>query len=418
MKVVLGHRDFRILLATRFASQVAEGAFLAGIFNAVVFLPESQDTVRGFAVATALTLLPFALLEPFAGVFVDRWPRRPILVVLPLVRAAAALLALPGIGGGVVFAGALIVFSGNRLFQATTTAVIPRVVGAAEERAQGPEQRPRDTLLFTANTIASVVGTVALFGGIAAGGFVAAAAGTWAVIALSGALWVVTSVVSSRLSSALPPQKAAGELRGELAAVMADLADGFRRIGRTPAALAPVLTVAVGQFLQVMVIAAVLVVMKESLGEGLVSFSGLVAAGGVGVFIGFLTAGALRSLMPSRLLIGAAFLLGFLALLPAVAGVDEIVLALTVGAVLLGVSYGWTRVPADTLAQQAVPDRYRGRVFTAIDLGFNTARVLGALAAAVVVPLLGPRGTIAALAVLFLLWAPVVPLWLRGGRGT
>ena len=66
------------------------------IFNAVVFLPESQNTVRGFAVATALTLLPFALLEPFAGVFVDRWPRRPILVVLPLVRAAAALLALPG----------------------------------------------------------------------------------------------------------------------------------------------------------------------------------------------------------------------------------------------------------------------------------------------------------------------------------
>ena len=223
-----------------------------------------------------------------------------------------------------------------------------------------------------------------MFGGIAAGGFVAAAAGTWAVIALSGALWVVTSVVSSRLSSALPPQKAAGELRGELAAVMADLVDGFRRISRTPAALAPVLTVAVGQFLQVMVIATVLVVMKESLGEGLVSFSGLVAAGGVGVFLGFLTAGALRSLMPSRLLIGAAFLLGFLALLPAIVGVDEIVLALTVGAVLLGVSYGWTRVPADTLAQRAVPDRYRGSVFTAIDLGFNTARVLGALGAVAV----------------------------------
>ena len=142
MQVVLGHRDFRVLLATRFASQVAEGAFLAGIFNAVVFLPESQDTVRGFAVATALTLLPFALFEPFAGVFVDRWPRRPILVVLPLVRAAAALLALPGIGGGAVFAGALIVFSGNRLFQATTTAVIPRVVGAAEEERRSRERRP------------------------------------------------------------------------------------------------------------------------------------------------------------------------------------------------------------------------------------------------------------------------------------
>ncbi len=415
-RMVLGCRDFRVLLTARFASQIAEGVFLAAIFNAVVFLPESQSTVRGFAVATALSLLPFALLEPFAGVFVDRWPRRPILVALPLVRAAAALLALPGIGGGAVYAGALIVFSANRLFQATTTAVIPRVVGAAEDPAPQPGQAPDDTLLFTANTIASIVGTVALFGGISAGGFVATAAGTWAVIALSGVLWAATSVVSARLSSALPPQKAAGVLRGELAAVMADLADGFRRIGRTPAALAPVLTVAAGQFLQVIVIATVLVVIKEDLGGGLVSFSGLVGAGGVGVLLGFLTAGALRSLMPNRLLIGAAFVLAAAALIPAIVVVDALALALTVGAVLLGASYGWTRVPADTLAQGAVPDRYRGRVFTAIDLGFNTARVLGALAAVAVVPLLGPRATVAVVAVLFLLWAPVVPLWLRGRR--
>ncbi len=418
MRAVLGGRDFRVLLASRFASQVAEGAFLAGIFNAVVFLPESQSTVRGFAVATALTLLPFALLEPFAGVLVDRWPRRPILVVLPLVRAAAALIALPGVGSAAVYAGALIVFSANRLFQATTTAVIPRVVGAAEANAHEPGTAADDTLLFTANTIASVVGTVALFGGIAAGGFVASAAGTWAVIALSGALWVATSALAARLSSSLPPKKVATALRGELAAVMADLADGFRRIGRTPAALAPVLTVAAGQFLQVMVIATVLVVIKESLGGGLVSFSGLVGAGGVGVLLGFLTAGALRALMPNRLLIGAAFVLAALALIPSiVVGVDALALAFTVGAVLLGVSYGWTRVPADTLAQRAVPDRYRGRVFTAIDLGFNTARVLGALAALAVVPLLGPRTTSLVIVVLFVLWAPVVPVWLRDHHG-
>ena len=170
-RLVLGRRDFRVLLAARFVSQIAEGAFMAAIFNAVVFLPESQSTVRGFAVATALSLLPFALLEPFAGVFVDRWPRRPILVALPLVRAAdPGQREQPGIGGGAVYAGALIVFSANRLFQATTAAVIPRVTGGAEEQAPEPGQEPDDSLLFTANTIASIVGTVALFGGISAGG--------------------------------------------------------------------------------------------------------------------------------------------------------------------------------------------------------------------------------------------------------
>lgn len=427
---VLGSRDFRILLAARLVSQAAEGAFLSAVLATVVFLPESQSTVRGFAVATAITLLPFSLLEPFAGVFVDRWPRRPILVVLPLVRSGAALLALPGLGAvAAVYAGTLVVFSANRLFQATAAAVIPRVLGVTEERPAHPGEaspeaagarpmpRPDDALLFTANMITAVAGTVTLFGGMFVGGLVMAALGTTATIALAGATWVAAAILASRLSSALPPRRpVTGALTSQLYETVLDLGDGFRRIVRTPGALAPILTVGAGQFLQVLVIAAALVVVKEELGADLVSFSGLVAAGGAGVFLGFLTAGALRSRMPSQVLIGAAFVLSALAVIPAAVSADA--LTLTLGAVLLGASYGWTRVPVDTLAQRSVPDRYRGRVFTAIDLAFSTSRVLAAVAAVAIVPLLGPQTTFAVLAVLFVLWAPVVPFWLgRGDRG-
>jgi len=424
---VLGNRDFRVLLAARLASQLGEGAFLAVVLDTVVFLPESQSSLRGFALATVLTLLPFSLLEPFAGVFVDRWPRRPILVTLPLVRAGAALLMIPGLAAVAVYAGTLVVFSANRLFQATSSAVIPRVLGAADEpepeRApldgdeSGPQPRPSDdSLLFSANLIAAVAGTVALFGGLLAGGVLAGESGTPVAIALTWVAWAASSVLSARLSSALPPRKpATGALRGRLAAVAGDLADGFRRIAGTPAALAPILTVAAGQFLQMLAVATTLVVITESLGAGLVTFSGFVAVGGVGVFVGFLTAGPMRARLTNELLIGVAFVLSGLALLPAVVALGAV--TLTIGAVFLGASYGWTRVPADTLAQRALPDRYRGRVFTAIDLGFNTARVLGALAAVIVVPLLGPQTTFAVVAVLFLLWAPVAPLWLARGRG-
>lgn len=423
MRAVLGSRDFRYLLAARLASQVAEGAFLAAVLNAVVFLPESQSTLRGFAAATVLTLLPFSLFEPIAGALVDRWPRRPILVALPLLRAAVALLLLPVVGAAAaVYAGTLVVFSANRLFQATAGAVVPRVVGAAEGQAphqsadRRPERRPpNDSLLFSANLISAVAGTVATFGGVFAGGLLAAEVGAPATIALAVVTWAAASALGARLSSALLPEKPAGvALHRHLSATLADTGDGFRRIGRTPAAFAPILAVAAGQFLQVLAIATTLVVIKERLGGGLVSFSGLVAAGGLGVFLGFLTSGAMRARMSNQLLIGMAFALAALALLPAVAALEA--LTLTVGAVLLGASYGWVRVPVETLAQRALPDRYRGRVFTAIDLSFNTARVLGALAAVVVVPFLGPRTTFAAVAVLFLLWAPVVPLWLAGGR--
>ena len=408
---VLGSRDFRVLLAARLASQVAEGAFLAAVLDTVVFLPESQSTLRGFALATALTLLPFSLVEPFAGVFVDRWARRPILVVLPLVRAAFALLLLPLVGvAALAYAGTLVVFSANRLFQATATAVVPRIVGAGDEATA--TAAAADARLFAANMVASVAGTVALFGGIFAGGLVTSASGTAVTIALACVAWLAASAISARLSDRLPPREIHDEGVGrQLAAAAADLVDGFRRIGRTPAALAPVLAVAVGQFLQVMVIATTLAVITGVLGGGLLTFSGLVGAGGVGVFLGFLTSGLMRSRMPGPLLMAAAFVLAALALVPVL--VTAAPATLIPGAVLLGASYGWTRVPADTLAQRAVPDGYRGRVFTAVDLGFNTARVLGALAAVVVVPLLGPRTTAVMLLVLFLAWAPVVPLWLR-----
>ena len=425
VRAVLGSRDFRRLLAARMTSQIADGLFLAAVLLTVVFLPEQQSTVRGFALATTLFLLPFSLLGPFAGVFVDRWRRRRILVAVPVVRAGASLLILPGAAAlALVYIGTLVTFSAARLYQATSTAVIPRVLGTAGEAEPLPRQAsperpgPRaagGSRLFAANTVAAIVGSAALFGGMFAGGQLAVRAGVPAVLALACATWSASALLGRSLSSSLPPENPAPTaLGGELTAVSAELGDGFRRIRTTPAALAPILAVAVGQFLQMLVIVVTLVVIKEGLKGGLLTFSWLVAAGGAGVFLGFLTVGAVGRRIPERVLIGVAFLLAALSLIPAVVALGAATLA--AGAVLLGASYAWTRVPADTLAQRAVPDRYRGRVFTVMDLGFNAARVLGALVAIPVVPRLGPQATLAVVALLFLLWAPVTPLWLRGGR--
>ncbi len=423
---MLASRDFRRLLSARVASQLADGLFLSAVLLTVVFLPEQQSTVRGFALATTLFLLPFSLLAPFAGVFVDRWRRRRILVAVPLVRASASLLVLPGAAAlALVYGGTLVTFSAARLYQATSTAVIPRVLGTAEEVAPGlrdaspahPQpQASGGSLLFSANTVAAIVGSAALFAGMVAGGQLAVRAGVPAVIALACAAWTASALLGASLSSSLPPEGPAPvPLGGRLTAVTAELSDGFHRIRTTPAALAPILAVAVGQFLQMVVIVVSIVVVKEGFKGGLVSFSWLVAAGGAGVFFGFLTVGAVGRRVPGPVLIGVAFVLSALSLVPAIVALDAD--TLSIGAVLLGMSYAWTRVPADTLAQRAVPDRYRGRVFTVMDLGFNAARVLGALVSIPVVPRLGPQATLVVVALLSLLWAPVTPLWLRGARG-
>ena len=68
----------------RYASQFGDGLFQAFIFARLVFLnTDKQSTAASVAKAVALLIVPFSLIGPFAGVFIDRWSRRLILVWTP-----------------------------------------------------------------------------------------------------------------------------------------------------------------------------------------------------------------------------------------------------------------------------------------------------------------------------------------------
>ena len=84
----LRHADFRRLMAVRLISQSADGFIQAALVASLVFSPEEQTTAAGFALASAIVIVPFSLIGPFAGVFIDRWSRRRIMVIAPLIRAA------------------------------------------------------------------------------------------------------------------------------------------------------------------------------------------------------------------------------------------------------------------------------------------------------------------------------------------
>ena len=88
--------DFRRLFTIRLLTQSGDGLFQATLIASIVFNPEEQNTILGFAIATLLISLPFSILGPFTGVFIDRWSRRKILVVAPLLRVAAMWLVLFG----------------------------------------------------------------------------------------------------------------------------------------------------------------------------------------------------------------------------------------------------------------------------------------------------------------------------------
>jgi predicted MFS family arabinose efflux permease len=154
----LSSPDFRKLVGIRLVSQSSDGLFQASLVASIVFSPENQDTAVGFLKATAIVALPYSVLGPFVGVFIDRWRRRGILIRAPWVKAACVWLVLfdPVSAPLPFFAGALVALSVNRFFLSTAGAVVPRLVPAED--------------LLVANSLATVGGTVAFLTGVFVGG--------------------------------------------------------------------------------------------------------------------------------------------------------------------------------------------------------------------------------------------------------
>ncbi len=356
--------DFRRLFTIRLITQSGDGLFQAALISSIVFNPEEQNTILGFAIATLVVSLPFSILGPFTGVFIDRWSRRKILVIAPLLRAAPIWLVLfdPKAAPVLFFGGALWVLSVNRFYLATAVAVVPRLV-------------PTEDLLM-ANSMATVGGTVALLLGVFVGGWMADLVGDVPVIALAGVEWLVASLVATRIRSPLVPHHVPETpVRDELRRVGREFADGITRLARTPRALGPITSITLDQVGQGIVLVLSLFVFRHRFEEGVGSFSNLIGAGGLGVLLGILTVGKLEERYPKERIVARAFLAGGLVLI-------AVSLVITGWSVLIasfavGLTFAWKKIPVDTMVQEAIPDGYRGRVFAVYDVAYNLSEGRG-----------------------------------------
>ncbi len=397
--------DFRRLFAIRLVSQSADGLFQAALVASVVFSPTDQSTTTGFAIATLVVSLPFSVLGPFTGVFIDRWSRRRILIVAPLLRVALVWLVLfePETAALPFYLGALWVLSVNRFYLSTAVAVVPRLV-------------PIEDLLI-ANSISIVGGTVALLVGVFVGGWLHdLAGGNTPVIALAGAQWLIASGIAARIGSPLVPhQLPEAPMRDELRRVAHEFADGASRLFHTPRALGPIVSITLDQMGQGIILVLSLFFFREQYKQGVASFSNLIGAGGVGVLVGIFTVGKLEERFAKERIVAGSFAIGGLVLV-------ALSLAITQWTVLLasfgvGLTFAWKKIPVDTLVQEAVPDGYRGRVFAVYDVSYNLSRVVAAFLAIPMLPALGEAWSVAVVGVAFVLWSPVLPRWIGRSPG-
>ncbi|MCH9816975.1 MAG: MFS transporter [Actinomycetia bacterium] len=157
--LLLRNGSFLRLLSVRLTGSFGDGLLQAALASFVLFSPERQPTPIAIAVSFGILLLPYSLVSPFAGVFLDRWRRRQVLVranwlraLTVLVAAGAVALQRDGLDLGVIV---LITLAIGRFVLAGLSASLPHVV-------------PRDQLV-TANSIAPTTGTIVYGAGILLG---------------------------------------------------------------------------------------------------------------------------------------------------------------------------------------------------------------------------------------------------------
>ncbi|MGI5268142.1 MFS transporter [Nonomuraea sp. CA-218870] len=387
LRVVLQGRNFRRLFGTRLVSQFSDGIFQFGVAGFAFFSPESQTTALAVAAGLAVLLLPYSVLGPFVGVFIDRWSRRQILVVAPLVRGVllvgAAALVAADVPDTVFYVAALAVLGVNRFFLAALGASLPHVV-------------PADRLM-AANAVTPTSGTVVTFVGAGVGFllrelFGGGDTGVALLLVTSGVVFGLSSLVArtmerSLLGPSVDPDRP--QAREALRNVVTGLADGARHLAGRPIAAATMGAMAAHRFFYGMATALGIILYRYYFTDGdpdaaLRGISLVVATSGVGYFLAVI----ITPYATERFTIT-----GWVPIALSSAGVLAGVLVapfqewgLPAAGFVLGLAGQSVKICADTTVQRDVADVYLGRAFSLYDMLFNGMYVLAAALSAAILP--------------------------------
>ncbi|MET9593406.1 MFS transporter [Streptomyces sp. NPDC006516] len=409
--VLLRLRNFRRLLAVRLLSQSADGVYQVALATYVVFSPEKQATPAAIASAMAVLLLPYSLIGPFAGVLLDRWPRRQVFLYGNLLRAAlaccTALLLLSSVPDWLFYASALCVTAVNRFVLAGLSAALPRVVDADR--------------LVLANSLSPTAGTLAATagGGLALGIRLLTDGSDAAVVMLGAALYLLSALASLSLPrTLLGPDLSEHHvrLREALAMTARGLVAGLSHLAERRDAAHALAAMTVMRFcygaLTVMVLMLCRYAWSDSESDGLALLGLALGTSAAGYFVAALiTPWAVSRFGRYGWMAGCA---GSAAVLEPALGLPFAPVPMLAAAFVLGLVTQGAKIATDTEVQTSVDDAYRGRVFSLYDVLFNVAFVAAAAMSAFVLPSDG-RSTAVVLAVATLYAAVSVALlrWRR-----
>jgi MFS family permease len=392
LRTVLAERDFRRLFSVRLISQAGDGIVTAAIGTYVFFNATTFTSPAAAAGALTVLYLPYSLIGPFAGVFIDRWSRRQILVVSALLRsvfvALTAALMASGNRSVPLYAAYLLVLGVNRFFLASLSAALPHVV-------------PEDKLVMANSVSPTAGGIMALIGGVVAAGLNAATGdterGAAITMLIAGGCYVAAGLVAATMRRDLlgperKPGTPPGRLLSELAGVVSELAAGVRYVARRRGPATALGATGASKFLfGILFVMSILLYRNyfypSSAPVAEAHYVALATVSGIGYFCAALVVPVATRRLAKPAVI--ALLLAACAIATAVLGETFQPVAFLAFGFCLYLTGQGVAICAVTILQEEVDDAYRGRIFAFYDVAFNVMLAAGALISAAFMPRTG-----------------------------
>ncbi len=389
LKDLLKNRNYRFLWLGQIISDFGDSLTLLALLILV-----NQITGSAAAIATMfiVLLIPQVTLGLVAGVYVDRLDRKRIMVVSDIVRGTLVL----------GFAGVALLGTADYLWLMYVIGFLQATVGTLFTPARSaliPNIVPQSALL-QANSVSQTSRVIfGLLGTSAAGVLIGLSHELWIPIVIDSATFFASALLIWRIKA--PAHVAEPGEKGNMRAVLSQLGDGMKIIGRSRTLIGTLVGMAVTMLglgaVNVLLVPLIINDMKLP-----ATWFGLIELAQTSAMIvsGSLIAVLAARLKPTSLVSGALTLLGLV--IGAIAFASNLIV---LGVILFGAGLLITPIQAgiSTIMQTSVDNKMRGRVSAALNSVISISQLVSMGLAGTFAEVVGVRNVFLAGGILTLL---------------
>jgi MFS transporter, DHA3 family, macrolide efflux protein len=368
-KTILQHKPFRTLWLAQFVSIFGDFLALFGVISLITF------RLHGTAVqVTAVTIsyvLPLAVISPIAGVFVDHWNVKRVMIASDIIRAVliSMLVFVTDVGQiCVIFA----ILSTLSSFFAPAQSVTTRTIV------------PTDSLLAANTMMMQAFYIVRLLSPFAAGTLIWAV-GEKACFYLDTASFLFSAFMISSLTIVRPQRQSSEKTLNSLTQ---DFLEGNRFIFTHTGLTFVFVAMGVAMFVLSSFSPLISIYIRDSLHAGSFTFGFISAMVGIGLIAGAQLVPKLTQLSRVQVVLGGLFGLGFSA---ALLGAIRLTPLAAISTFVMGFAISFVLIPAQTMSQQETPPPLMGRVSSTFMSLISLSQVLGLLLSGYLAKIMGVR---------------------------